>query len=116
MAICLEGHVVWAIVGTQAGEIVMQDDIEHPVEPVLDAPMGANGLRERLWIELGRREIIAPFSLGFAVALDLGFDEADHRNVRKARFVCVAAIREEPIDIVAQAVAAVRPWSASVVS
>lgn len=36
MADC--GHVGGAAIGSQAHEVVVEDDIEHPVKAVLDAP------------------------------------------------------------------------------
>ena len=39
-------HVFGAVGGSQAHEIVVEDGVEHSVEAVFDAPMGANGLGE----------------------------------------------------------------------
>lgn len=41
----------------------MEDDIEGPVKPVFNAPMGAHGSGEAFGIELGRGEIIASLML-----------------------------------------------------
>jgi len=46
------GHVLRAVAGPQAGEIVAEDDIKHPMDPVFDAPMGAPPWR-RLRTKLG---------------------------------------------------------------
>ena len=40
------GHVCRSIVGSQAHQVVMEDDIHHPVQPVFDVPMGAYGCGE----------------------------------------------------------------------
>jgi hypothetical protein len=32
-------------------QIVVEDDVEDPMEPVFDAPMGANGAREKSVVE-----------------------------------------------------------------
>jgi hypothetical protein len=37
-----DGHVLLTVDGSQAGKVIMEDHIEHPVETVLDAPMTAN--------------------------------------------------------------------------
>jgi hypothetical protein len=42
-----DGHIVRAEARSQASEVVMEDDIEHPVEPVLDAPVRADGAGAR---------------------------------------------------------------------
>src|SRR3546814_9478384 len=34
-----DGHVLGPVPGAQTGEVVVEDDVEHPVQPVLDAPM-----------------------------------------------------------------------------
>lgn len=34
-------HVFGAVCGPRAHEIVVENDVEHPREPVLDAPVGA---------------------------------------------------------------------------
>jgi hypothetical protein len=38
--------------------VVAEDDIEHPVEAILAAPVAAHGVREALGRESGGREII----------------------------------------------------------
>jgi len=39
--------------GSETDEVVVVDDAEHPVQAVLDAPMGAYGAGERTGIEEG---------------------------------------------------------------
>jgi hypothetical protein len=36
-------HVCGSVVGSQAHEVVVEDDVENPVEAVFDAPVGADG-------------------------------------------------------------------------
>jgi hypothetical protein len=36
-----DSHVGGAVCGSQAHEIVVEDDVEHPMEAVLDAPTGS---------------------------------------------------------------------------
>ena len=40
------GEVVWAVVFSVAGVVLVHDHIEHPVEAILDAPMGAGDVAE----------------------------------------------------------------------
>jgi hypothetical protein len=84
----------------------MEDDIEHPVQPVFDPPVGSFGMREGLGFELCRREIAAPLALASASALDAGLEHADHGQNGKARFISEASIREQPSDVVADQMAA----------
>ena len=87
-----DGHVLRAVAGPQAGEIVAEDDIEHPMEPVFDAPMGAHRLGEGCGIELGRAEIVAAFVRGFAAALGFGLDHRDHRQAGEGNLAGIAAV------------------------
>src|SRR3546814_9170491 len=84
----------------------MEDDIEDPVQAVLDAPMGAPGMGEGLGIEPGGGEIIAAFALDLAAAFDAGLDHGDGGEAGEARFAGIAAVREEPVDGMADGVAA----------
>jgi len=38
-----DGHVVGTMAGAQARTILTEDDVEDPVEAVLDAPVAADG-------------------------------------------------------------------------
>ena len=106
-------HVVRAVCGSEPCEIVMEDDIEHPVQPVFDPPVGSFGMREGLGFELCRREIVAPLALASASALDAGLEHADHGQKGKARFISEAQIREQPSDVMADQMAGALPSARS---
>ncbi len=42
------GEILWTVVASVAGAVLVHVDIEHPVEAVFDAPMGAGGLVQAL--------------------------------------------------------------------
>ena len=42
------GHVFGPEAGAQPGEIVVEDDVEDPVEPIFDSPVGSHCAREGL--------------------------------------------------------------------
>ena len=42
----VDGHVVGTVSGSQAGEVVVEDDVEHPMEAIFDVPVGAHGAGE----------------------------------------------------------------------
>src|SRR3546814_16151588 len=94
----------------------MEDDIEDPVQAVLDAPMGAPGMGEGLGIEPGGGEIIAAFALDLAAAFDAGLDHGDGGEAGEARFAGIAAVRDEPVDGMAGGVAAAFEAAMSVVA
>ena len=45
------GHVLRPVEAAQPGEIIVEDDIENPMQPVLDAPMGADCRGEGFGVE-----------------------------------------------------------------
>src|SRR3954470_15007179 len=52
-----DGHVLGAIAGAQASEVVVEDHVHDPVQAVLNAPMGANRTSEGQSIQKSRRKI-----------------------------------------------------------
>ena len=70
------------------------------VQAALDAPVGADRGGEALGVEFRRREIISPLAREDAVSFDSAFGHADHRKMRETRFVGIATVREQPVDLV----------------
>ena len=101
-----DGHVLRSVVAAEPGQIVVEDDIEDPMQAVFDAPVGAHRRRESLGVETSGGEVVAPFVGKRAVALTVAFDHGDHGQVREARLVGIAAIREQPVDFMADDMAA----------
>ena len=101
-----DGHVLRSVSGAQPGEVVVEDNVEDPVEPVFDAPMGAHGQGENLGIKLGGAEIVTPLASEGSVSFDPAFDHGDHSQMGKAGLVRVTARGEEPVDIIADKMAA----------
>jgi hypothetical protein len=48
------GHVLGRVTGPEPGEVVPEHDVEHPVQPVLDAPVRPHGPGEGGGVERGR--------------------------------------------------------------
>ena len=46
-------HVFGSDAGAQPGKIVVEDDVENPMEAIFDAPVGAHGAGEGLGAEPG---------------------------------------------------------------
>ena len=84
----------------------MEDDVEHPVEPVFDAPMGADCGGEGLGIKVDGREVIAPFRAFAALPFDMIFDHGNHREMGKMGFIRIATVGKQPLCVVTEAVAA----------
>ena len=47
-------HVFGAMAAAQAGEVVLEHDIQDPMQPIFHMPMRAHGPAESLGIELDR--------------------------------------------------------------
>ncbi len=77
----------------------MEDDIEHPVEPVLDAPVCADGAGEGLGAELGRGQEVAGLALEPAFALDFGAHAHDRHQLREGALVRQTPVRLKPVDV-----------------
>ena len=77
-------------------------------------PQWARRAREGLGVEPGGAEIVAGLAFDGAVAFDLGFDAADHGEVGEHRLARITPIRGDPIDHVADGVAAGFEASAAV--
>ncbi len=54
-----DGHVVGAMAGPQAGQVLLELDIEHPVELVFDGPVAAHGAGETGRVEGRGRDVEA---------------------------------------------------------
>ncbi len=89
-------HVLRSGAGSQPCEVVVEDHIEHPMKPVLYAPMVPDGGGEGFGVEPGGGQIIAALAFDLAAAFGPGFDHADHCEMGEARFAGVAPIGPEP--------------------
>lgn len=99
------GHVLGAMAGPEPGEVVVEDDVQHPVEAVLDAPVCADRPGEGDGVELGGGQVVAAGGGGVAVAFDDGLDHADGGEARKARLAGMTAVGGEPGDVVGHGMA-----------
>jgi hypothetical protein len=48
-----DGHIGRSMTGAQTGEVIAEDDIEHPVQPVLDPPVPADDASKAVDVEPG---------------------------------------------------------------
>src|SRR5215213_238907 len=91
-----DGHVLGAIAGAQAGEVVVEDHVHDPMQAVFNAPMGANRTGKGRGLEKSRREIVSAREGRLAAPLHLGLDHGDGGKAGKARLARDAAIGREP--------------------
>ena len=89
------GHVLRAVSGAQAAKVFVEDDVEHPVQAVLDVPVRADGVGEQGGVQGQGAEVEPPLAGGLAAALDLSLDHRDGLEARKAIGVhCTPIARE----------------------
>jgi hypothetical protein len=90
--------------------------VEHPVEAVLDGPVGTDSAGEGHRIEVGGTEIVASGVLASAAPLGPALHHAVHGEARERRLAREAPVGEQPAHVMADAVrSSIRPWSPSVV-
>ena len=94
-------HVGRAVAGAQSHEVVVEDDIEDPMQSVFDMPMGANCGSEAFGGEFCGGQIVASLGAGFAAAVDFGLDHSQHGQAIEAPLAGEAPVGGEPVDRVA---------------
>lgn len=70
-------HVCGTVAAAQARLVLLELDIENPMQAVLDAPMGSGGLGEGLCGEDARGDLASPLDLDLGARLDTGLDHGD---------------------------------------
>lgn len=99
-------HVLRPGAGSQSAKVVVEHDIEHPMQAVLDMPMAPHGMGEQLGVERHRGQVTSLFPADAAVPLDLGLDYGDGAQTRQARLAGEAPRGGQPVHVVADPVAA----------
>src|SRR5208283_5303588 len=74
-------HVGCAVALAQPGLVLVEDDVEHPVQLVFDPPMAADGCGGGLGRERRRGDIIAGLETAAILQLGLAFDPYDRGDV-----------------------------------
>ena len=112
------GHVLGAVAGAQPGEVVVEDHVQDPVQPVIDAPVSAQRASEGGDVEPGGGQVVAAGGAGRAVALDLGLDRRDRGEAGEARIARMPAVASEPgtSRVTRWRRISIRTWSPSVAS
>jgi hypothetical protein len=97
------GHVLRPVAGSEAREMLAEDHVQDPVQAVLHTPsaLAPSGRRTE-----HRAQANSGFEFDHSVSLDLGFNAADHGEVREHGFARVMPIRGHPVDLMADRVPA----------
>lgn len=91
-------HVCGAVAAAQAGLVLLELDIENPVQAVLDAPMGSGGLGEGFRREDARGDVASPLDPGLSARLDAGLDHGDGAEALEARLIGITPLAAHPVD------------------
>ena len=70
-------------------------------QPVFDLPVPPHGVCEQLGVERQGGQIETLSQSDAAVALDLGLDDGDCAQTWKSGLIGKSAVRDEPVDVVA---------------
>src|SRR5688572_8257396 len=79
-----DGQVLGGVILSGACVVFVEDDIERPMQLVLDAPMAAHRLEQALGAEHARQEIIARGAAGPSIDGALRYDPADGGELGEA--------------------------------
>jgi hypothetical protein len=93
------GHVFGAVAGSEARLVLVEDDVEDPVEAIFDPPMAAHGVGGGFGGEGGGGDIVS--GVEAAVILEFGTrrDLDDGGDGGQAQFAGEAPVAIEPLDL-----------------
>ena len=94
-----DSHVFRAVAFSQAGLVFVEDDVEHPVQAVFDAPVAAHGRGRRSAVSGGRGDVIAGLEAAAVGEFGARLDADDRGDVGQAQFAGKAPITVEPFDL-----------------
>ena len=95
------GHVLQPLSGPGATQALVKDDVEHPVQAVLDVPVLPDGAGEEFGIKRERAEVEAALTAGVSGVFDLGLHHGDGLEAGKAWLSGEAPIGAGESDVVA---------------
>jgi len=84
----------------------MEDDVEDPMQAVLDAPVRPDCAGQRSWVDGQGGQKVATGGGDGAVALDAGLDHCNGIEAREPRLAGEAAFGGQPVHVVADPMAA----------
>ena len=92
-------HVGGAVTLAQAREVLAEDDVEHPMEGIFDAPVAAHHISETLGGEGSRGDIVSSFPMAAILEFDGCLDHGDGGELGKSIFAGKAAVPLKPADV-----------------
>ncbi len=80
------GHVMCAMALSEPGLVVIEDDVEGPVEGIFDSPVSADVVGGLLSAELCRRDVVSGLDAASILEFGMGQDPDDGSGGRQAQF------------------------------
>jgi hypothetical protein len=84
---------------SEARLVLLEDDIEHPIQAVFDAPVAAYGLRGALGAEACGRDVAAGFEAAAVLQLSARLDADDGGYAWQTPFPGKAPLAGKPADL-----------------
>lgn len=94
------GHVDGAVALAEAGLVFLEDNVEHPVQRILDGPMSPNGFGGFQGREGGGGDVVARVEAAALLEFGLPLDLDHGGNTGQTEFAGEAAVAVQPIDLV----------------
>ena len=93
-------HVFRAVSFSQAGLVLREYDVEHPMQPVFDAPMAAHSLGGLRRGEFGGGDIVAGLEAGAVVEFGARLHADDRGGCGQPKLAGKTPVAVEPVDLV----------------
>src|SRR5438876_8769051 len=84
--------------------MLIESDIEGPVEIVLDGPVASHGVSEGFGREGARGDVGSLFGCDLVTTLDLAFDHSDGGDLRETGSAGIRTLGGDPVDNVGHGV------------
>ena len=94
-----DGHLGWTVSGSRSCGVLAEDDVEHPVQGVLDGPVASHGAGELGRAHPARGDVEASLDAGCALFVDARLDAGEDGDAGEAIFAGKAAVAVEPADV-----------------
>lgn len=94
------GHVLWGVIGSYTRSILMEDDIQRPVQCIFDGPVRPHGMSDLACVGGQAADEKAPLGAGVSIALARFFDHGDAAQSGPVRLLL------QPVQLLADHTAA----------
>ena len=94
-----DGHVPGPVTFSRARLVLLEDDVEGPVETVLDGPVTEHDGGGALGVPGGGGDEVAGVIAPLVLELGAGLDADDGGHAREAQFAGKSSLTPQPVDL-----------------